>query len=164
MFDPRDEDFPQERDPAAAAPGRFGSIAGHVAGAVAAALVVLVATGSPSPRIGDILTIEPRSPRIMASTARMDALHTSSGTPDSPARVGAGCVLKLAVMAVDGGSLMLHGYDPRRMRWNATWYGGSTSQMPKESCGRQAEVSIHQGDVGLLYRSLRPSFWRNAAH
>lgn len=152
MPDPSNHDWSDNRDPAAREATHGLGFAGHIAGFALAVVIISMALMRPALQVGDIIRIDPK-PGFAASAVRVEAQHV--GTAGDLKMVGKGCVLALSSMGQGGGSLKLDGYDPRRMRWTASWVGRATATASGEDCGSQALLSVHQGDIDLIERLVR---------
>ena len=119
--------------------------------AVISGAIVLGAWLRPTPQIGDILVMRSRMPELLSSGLRVEVARepgVDSSLSEGQSRT---CILAVAVMAVDGGSVLLSGYDADRRRWRATWRGGSSASGLRDDCGTTAHVLIPEhGAINLM--------------
>jgi hypothetical protein len=116
---------------------------------LATAIVGAAATGAAGlvrqvevlgPRVGDIVTFDPRRPFPFDSAVRLDVAR--------PPKTD--CVLDLGVMQRSGGSLVVEQRTtvPRRL-YRAHWAGARTS-MDADDCGTDGDVVLSATDINVL--------------
>lgn len=97
-------------------------------------------------RVGDILAFKPE-----ANVA--DSLAVSATRADAAGRPGAACTLDPAVMAHDGGSIVVESKSLTQPLYEVHWAGVHTSTGPAD-CGQSAELTLSRMDLQTLVNAI----------